>query len=406
MPTQFYIGQVVDPEDLLFRDGFIGELWNSLDRQHVVLTAPRRTGKTSVMTHLLERPCEGWSVLLLNVQDTSHPVDFYLQLLDEFNTRDPATFRKLWHQGGSLIGKALSRVESLECGSLKVALRESDAELSAKWKERLDDLLDRIRKTERRVLIILDELPDMLLAMQKNDAELLREFLGWFRRQRLTPKPSQERIRWLIGGSVNLTATLDAIGLLDRMNDPMILPLPVFTDKQVAEFVRIMLGGQGCAFGNTVPKEVAKRLGRPIPLFLQMATQELYRIARREKRKVTVADVSKVFGALVVSIEARDKLQHYYSRVARYYGALATPAHALLNTLCLSSEAVSRRALKVKFEKIRHDEGIAQPAHDRERTFNELMLHLENDFYIEEVEEGRYDFASGLLKAWWRKYYA
>jgi hypothetical protein len=406
MPNQFYIGQVVDPEDLLFRSEFIEELWHNLDRQHIVLTAPRRTGKTSVMTHLLERPRSGWLVLSLNVQDTAHPVDFYLQLLDEFNTRDPAMLRKLYRQGGSLISKALTRLESLECGSFKVALRESDSELSAKWRDRLDDLLERIRKTERRVLIILDELPDMLLAMQKNDAELLPEFLGWFRRQRLTPKPSQDRIRWLIGGSVNLTATLDAIGLLDRMNDPVVLPLPIFTDAQVAEFVRIMLDGQGCAYGNMVPKEVAKQLGRPIPLFLQMATQDLYRIGRREKRKLTVADVSKVFGALVVSVEARDKLQHYYSRVARYYGSLANPAHALLNMLCLSSEAVSRRALQVKFEQIRHEAGIAQPAHDRDRAFNELMLHLENDFYIEEVKAGRYDFASGLLKAWWRKYYA
>jgi hypothetical protein len=406
MPTQFYIGQVVDPEDLLFRDEFIEELWDNLDRQHVVLTAPRRTGKTSVMTHLLERPRTGWLVLSLNVQDTSHPVDFYLQLLDEFNTRDPATLRKLYHQSGSFIGKAIARLESLEYGSLKVALRESDSELSAKWKDRLDDLLERIRKTDRRVLIILDELPDMLLAMQKNDAELLREFLGWFRRQRLTPKPSEDRIRWLIGGSVNLTATLDAIGLLDRMNDPVILPLPVFTDKQVAEFVRSMLDGLGCTFSNAVPKEVVKQLGRPIPLFLQMATQELYRIGRLERRKLTVADVSKVFGILVVSIEARDKLQHYYSRIARYYSALANSAHALLNMLCLSPEAVSRRALQVKFEQIRHDAGIVQPAHDRDRAFNELMLHLENDFYIEEVETGRYDFASGLLKSWWRKYYA
>ena len=36
------------------------------------------------------------------------------------------------------------------------------------------------------------------------------------------------------------------------------------------------------------------------------------------------------------------------------------------------------------------------------------MLDLENDFYIVEVEggEGSYDFASGVLKSWWRKYHA
>ena len=28
------------------------------------------------------------------------------------------------------------------------------------------------------------------------------------------------------------------------------------------------------------------------------------------------------------------------------------------------------------------------------------------EFYIDEVQEGSYDFASGVLKSWWRKYHA
>ena len=35
-----------------------------------------------------------------------------------------------------------------------------------------------------------------------------------------------------------------------------------------------------------------------------------------------------------------------------------------------------------------------------------ILLDLENDFYIVEGEEEFYDFASGVLKSWWRKYHA
>ena len=38
--------------------------------------------------------------------------------------------------------------------------------------------------------------------------------------------------------------------------------------------------------------------------------------------------------------------------------------------------------------------------------FNRITLDLENDFYIVEVKPRIYDFASGVLKLWWRKYYA
>ena len=35
------------------------------------------------------------------------------------------------------------------------------------------------------------------------------------------------------------------------------------------------------------------------------------------------------------------------------------------------------------------------------------LLDLQNDFYVAELSnEGCYDFASGILKLWWRKYYA
>jgi hypothetical protein len=79
--------------------------------------------------------------------------------------------------------------------------------------------------------------------------------------------------------------------------------------------------------------------------------------------------------------------------------------YTLLEILCLSAEGVSRRLLLQKFEQVQHEEGIDRPSHERLRAFNDLMKHLENDFYIVETADGHYDFASGLLKAWWRKYY-
>ena len=57
-------------------------------------------------------------------------------------------------------------------------------------------------------------------------------------------------------------------------------------------------------------------------------------------------------------------------------------------------------------ERLLADLGIERPEHERKQLFNQMLLDLENDFYIIEVKEGIYDFASGVLKSWWRKYYA
>ena len=56
---EFYTGAPVDPVDLRFRGAFVADLWRTLRTGHVVLTAPRRTGKTSVMDYLRDHPENG-----------------------------------------------------------------------------------------------------------------------------------------------------------------------------------------------------------------------------------------------------------------------------------------------------------------------------------------------------------
>ncbi len=57
----FCLGSPVDPEDLRFRDDFIDSLWDILLHEDTILSAPRRTGKTSVMDHLAEFPRQSFS---------------------------------------------------------------------------------------------------------------------------------------------------------------------------------------------------------------------------------------------------------------------------------------------------------------------------------------------------------
>ena len=72
----------------------------------------------------------------------------------------------------------------------------------------------------------------------------------------------------------------------------------------------------------------------------------------------------------------------------------------------MSDSGLRRVTLLQETERLLADLGVTLPAHERSQMFNQLLLDLENDFYIDEVQEGSYDFASGVLKSWWRKYYA
>ena len=404
---EFYTGAPVDPVDLRFREEFLTELWETLRTRHLVLTAARRTGKTSVMDHLRDHPRNNFSVVSINVQDLTHPADFFQVLLDAFHDAHPALVRDQLAAGWKLVTGALGLVAEIGVGEFKLALRESDPNWRENWRQHGDTFLQQARNMNIPILFIVDELPDMLLNLSRKDAVLLREFLAWFRTQRLNPAPAKDAIRWLVGGSVNLAGTLDALGQVDLINDLEDVPLPQLTDGDIEVFVNEMLSGRGVLYDEAVPRRMSVRLGRPIPLFMQMATQDLYRLWKKEQRKIFAADVDAIFDALIVSSGARTRLQHYYSRIQQYYtDPKRSIAYALLGQISVSESGLKRASLLQETDRLLVDSGIELPAHERKQLFNQILLDLENDFYIVEVEEGIYDFASGVLKLWWRKYYA
>lgn len=412
--TEFYTGNPVDPQDLRFRDPFIDELWKTLATKHVLLTAPRRTGKTSVMDHLRDVPRDGFAVVSVNVQDLSHPADFFQSLLDAFHDAHPDYFRDKLASGWNVVKSALSKFKEVGFGGFKIALREADPDWKNHWRQFGDTFLAQVRKVGDKVLFIVDELPDMLLQMQKENPNQLREFLAWWRTQRNDPTPRNDNLRWLVGGSVNLKSTLDGMGKVDLINDLEDVALPPLTSHDVRQFVEEMLRCRAVVFDADVPAQVEAKLGRPIPIFLQMITRELCRMWERAQTndnhrgiRITCSHVDQAFHELVRTGAAQDKLQHYYSRIRTYYAASrAGVAYELLSMLSMTPAGLARDRLFQVFERLLQEAGQSLPLHERKQHFNQLLRDLENDFYVVEVTDQQYDFASGILKAWWAKFYA
>ena len=404
---EFYTGAPVDPGDLRFRGAFVAELWRTLRTAHLVLTAPRRTGKTSVMDYLRDHPEHEYSVVSINVQDLTHPADFFQVLLDGFHDAHPDFVRDRIAAGWGLVSGVLGKVDEVGFGGFKLALRRSDPDWRTNWRQHGDMFLAQARKAGVPILFIIDEFPDMLLNLSREDEALLREFLAWFRTQRQNPAPARDSIRWLVGGSINLAGTLDALGLVDLINDLEDISLPPLTERDIETFVTDMLSRRAVPFEDDVAPRLVARLGRPIPLFMQMATQDLYRLWKREQRTIVATDVDTVFDTMIVGSAARTRLQHYYSRIRQYYADPKRPiAYALLGQMSVSASGLRRTTLLQETERLLADLDVALPAHERRQIFNQLLLDLENDFYIVEVVEGFHDFASGVLKSWWRKYHA
>ena len=88
------------------------------------------------------------------------------------------------------------------------------------------------------VILVVDELPDMLNSITKNTPGEYEKFLHWFRKTR--EQSLNNKVRWLVGGSVNLIAALDRQGKVKLINDLKVEPLSPFTNDEVEEYVTEM----------------------------------------------------------------------------------------------------------------------------------------------------------------------
>jgi hypothetical protein len=74
--------------------------------------------------------------------------------------------------------------------------------------------------------------------------------------------------------------------------------------------------------------------------------------------------------------------------------------------MSLIDTGLSHRALFQLYRQIEDRRTAPRTGPALSQAFQRLMLHLQSDFYIEPSVDGAFDFASRLLKNWWKKYYS
>ncbi|MEA3412883.1 MAG: hypothetical protein U9R74_15290 [Pseudomonadota bacterium] len=360
-------------------------------------------GKTSVMYRLLDQPRSGFHVVHLNVEPLETPAEFFISLIDAVNEHQPDFLHRVLAPSWGLLKELAGRVEGIEFLDFKVKLRKA-GDWDAQWRELAVQFMDRVAAPGEPILFIIDELPDMLTAMQSRSREDLTAFLHMFRKMRQTPGDSH--IRWMVGGSVNIRGTLDEIGQLKLINDFRTEVLPPLRDSEVNVFVTKMLTGRDVSFEPGIIPEIQRLLGNPIPFFLQLLTQELYRHWRRQGRDtLTPATVQHVFQHVLLGEAAHDKLQHFHSRIRLHYPEEdQEPAYALLDHLSLTQQGASLKVLLSIYTELESSKTTPRRGHAVKQSFNHLLLRLQSDFYVERSGD-HLDFGSRLLKVWWKRNY-
>jgi hypothetical protein len=384
-------GPAVRGEDFWGRTGDVEALWRLLETGSVLLSAPRRFGKTSLMCALHDNPRPGWAVVMLDVEFVESPAEFLTELAAAL-VQDEVIGRRYRRGGlpGGLARWVSTVVEEVgvgfaAIGEAKLRLRTT-LPAEPDWPAVGEQLVGALRNGKERVIVVIDEFPLMVGSLLKADAAGATRFLRWFRSLRQPTGP--DKTAFLLGGSVNLEPLLEVRGQESLLNDLHRYRLEPLGADAALRFVRAVLTAEGVEFEPGVPQAICEAVDAGVQFYLQVMIAECLAISRAERRKLYTEEVPGIYRNRVLGPANRQRFSHALSRLREHYGAWEQPARVVLSSLAQGPEPL---------------EGIAQTlslAGWPEVDVEGLLAQLEADYYL--VRQGRtVRFAHGLLRDWW-----
>ena len=387
------IGKVATGADFYPRDRIVLELYEALQEgNHVLLSAPRRVGKTSLIYFMKDNPTDEYYCVYINTEDVTDRQDFFKALLKAIcDVENKSRYRKSLEKAGKRIKGFFSSIDTIEIGglfSLDFSEKESEA---IDYYEKFKEFLEKVDLDGRRILLMIDEFPVTVEHIKDElGEEAARLFLKQNRAIRQNPAYSQ-KIRCIYTGSIGLLSVVKRLNATADINDILSYKLRPLSLVEALELAHRLLRTYQIEVEDDVLIYLLQdKIEWLIPFHIQLAIREIRELYRREALPVDKVFVDKAFRELILNGDMY--MDHYRGRLSRVFNRDELSfVYALLSKMT-EKELLSKNELydlAVKFS--------------IETSLTNILLTLEYDGYIVEATDQKWRFYSPILKKWWSK---
>lgn len=370
-------------EDFFNRVSEQARLWRRLEHNNLLLLAPRRVGKTSLLRRLEEDGTHEFEAVYVSVADRGSEIDFIARLYEAVARRE---------RGAAAIRTALerliARIPRMSKLEIPAIFKAEFLDVAVEdWRIAGEELLRVLRTTERRWLFLVDELPLFVMSLLQHGRPRVRAFLTWFRECR-TDLEAGLSTRWLLSGSIGLDTLAARERLTDTINDLAIESLGPFSPDDADRFLVALANSHGISLTGEVRAHILIRVGWLIPFHLQLVFSTL---VDRGASAPRIHDVDEGYRQLLGPVH-KNTFDWWQQRLFDELGRPdATHALAVLEAVARSERGVSRSVLVELLASLQVDE--------ERRRF--LLDALESDGYLV-ASDDQYMFRSPLLRDYWR----
>lgn len=383
------VGQVPRGENFFPRNAIINKIYRRLESgQNLVMAAPRRVGKTSIMRAMEDNPREGFQFVYVITESIENVEDFYHKLLTTtLASSAMSNLAKKWKGVKTLVAEIAGNI------SIKlpwIELEVNKAEGKETYQAAFEKLLDKLETGEDSIIIMIDEFPQTVENIrEKHGPAAAESFLRLNREQRQT---SNSRIRFILTGSIGLPAVVKKLTSTSVINDLNVVEIPPLDEAEASQLATILLDTPKVKYDDTVIPYLLQKIKWLIPFHVQLGIQELIDIYENKSLELTKKDVDQAFQQLL-NLRNNSYFEHYYTRLEN---AFPRGQYEFAIRL-LKAVAQADMLTQTKVQALAKETLLAQEA---EAVIESLIY---DGYIFHDVDKKAYRFQSSLLQAWWSK---
>jgi len=380
------VGQTVRGSDFWNREVEVGNIWDSINSgSHILLTAPRRVGKTSIMYKILDEPQEKYIVLYVDTESADSKNEFWHKLFnrlleEEFLNTIKTKAKNLYDNIKSINPKklSLSGIE-LEDGNI--------VDYHQSFKRLIYDI-----DTDMKLIIMVDEfaqtIENIIDNEDKKDAvALLKEH----RALRQDDKFSSKAL-FIYAGSIGLEGVVSTINSSKHINDLKNIKVYPLEYNDAILFVKKLTSSISLDIETDTIKYILDKIEWLIPFYIQLIIDESKIIARQTK--VDFINIDMIDKAINNALEHRNYFESWEAKIRTIFKDNKYKfTKELLNKIS-SDNQIDTFDIQNLSDKYSLDE-------DEQK---DILRTLKYDGYIDNNPDIKiYRFNSPILKLWWYK---
>jgi hypothetical protein len=377
-------GDAATDDRYIRREYINDDFWREVRKgNHILLVAPRRVGKTSIMKDLACNCPEGYVCHYEDIEGVRSRNEFYRRL---FELILQCVNRSKINSAIDFVARCMKKysIQEISRSGIKLGEKEPD------YEKDIRDLIPELKQAKIHAVIFLDEFAEVINKMKKMGKESdAIDILHTLREIRSNEDFKHFTI--VYAGSIGLEFVIRNIDRPKLINDLHRIKLPALTDDEASRLIGQLTKDATIQFSTVTLVYLKKKIDYLLPYYIQLMIEAIDEIAFEQRRPIITHET--IDDAFLRVLRERKNFEDWLVRLKDYQ----TQHFSFINDLLKYTAHNGNIPIQVIYDKAKQ--------YNRQEDYMDFIEELEHDGYLIETDGIVYRFISPFLQQFWKQKY-